>query len=183
MVLGLRTSNILNWLIEPIVNDLVDETESDSTEDMLRGVYDTNEVINELNYEEKKRVMIFSMYAEALYPNIRKKDILKELWYVIQKTNLEYNVDVKELGKYIAIVYVKDEIEKLNIKSCIPSRRVYLDGKTRKKPGIAYLDTDTYMKTEKDIKTKTDKWSWKGKQIPSEMQKKKMIGLAMMAAT
>ena len=72
------------------------------------------------------------------------------------------NIDYIEVGKYLAVSYEREELKKANVISCIPNRNVETEGRARRKPGIAYLDTDTYYKKDNEKepeKTTEDKWS------------------------
>ena len=169
---------MINWKlepIEPIIETVKEDIESDSTKDMLRRVKDLNDNFRLFSEEDKHRIMTFSMDAEALYPSIRRKDILKEISYIVEKSPMKFEyVNYVEIGKYIAILYGEAELRELNIISCIPNRNVVIEGRTRAKPGLAYLDKDSYVRVEKGKDSKTmNNWSWKGKMTPTEAQRKK----------
>ena len=85
------------------------------------------------------------------------------------------NVDMKTVGKYLAINMSKKEQKSLNIVSCIPTREGEAEGKCRSVT-MAYLDSDfNYKKDKKGKSMKVDKWSWKNKRKPNQNQERKMI--------
>ena len=87
---------------------------------------------------------------------------------------------MKEIGKYLAVMYKRDELVKNKVISCIPKRQVEIDGKSRKDPTIAYLDSDTYTRTSKVVKEKgVPKWNWTRVKEPCKIQKKRMIAMAL----
>ena len=52
------------------------------------------------------------------------------------------NLDMKTVGKYLAIHMTKEEQRKMNIVSCVPDREGETKGGKVKKVTIAYLDTE-----------------------------------------
>ena len=65
----------------------------------------------------------------------------------------------------------------------MPVRQTELDGTDRGKPGLAYLDTDTYTRTINGVRTKgINKWVWNKAKKPSALQRKKLIALSLMSA-
>ena len=56
-----------------------------------------------------------------------------------------------------------------------------IDGKCRKEPTIAYLDSDTYNRIRRGVIEKgVPKWNWSKTKEPSKLQRKKMVAMAMM---
>jgi hypothetical protein len=191
----LRTSQLLTMILTPVLDFEEDTTECDSTEDMLRAVQDTNAVIRgesaqsaQPNSGQQRQptepLMIFSQDASALYPTIKKEDVLSSIWDTIKESDIEFNdVDNVAMGKYLAITYSKEELRKHRLITCTPSRQVELDHTARAKPGLAYLDKDTYHRVVNGVKSgEIEKWNWIGKKQPSELQKKRMIALTLMKA-
>jgi hypothetical protein len=127
--------------------------------------------------------MIFSQDASALYPTIKKDDILKSIWKLITESKLDFTdtTNSEAMGKYLAVLYPEADLRKHGIISCIPVRQVEVDNRQRSKPGIAYLDVDTYDRVDNGVKTKgVEKWTWKGKRSPSTLQRNKMVALVLM---
>ena len=117
----------------------------DSTEDMLNSVIKMNEALIE---EPEPDLSVFSMDAEALFPSLDHGDILQSIWNLIMDTSLTIsNVDIEECIKYVYIMYQREILVKYGVVSCMPVRQTELDGTDRGKPGLAYLDTDTYTRT------------------------------------
>ena len=61
----------------------------------------------------------------------------------------------------------------------MPKRSVEEEGRARGAITIAYLDSDTYARSEKGRKTTEDKWIWKDWIPPSKRQRKLMIALLL----
>ena len=79
----------------------------DSTEDMLNNINEVNNRIVTTEDDVDNRV-IMSMDAEALFPSLNIKDILKGIWNLIMETDIKIvNVDVMEMAKYLAVSYEK----------------------------------------------------------------------------
>ena len=79
----------------------------DSTEDMLNNINEVNNRIVTTEDDVDDR-FIMSMDAEALFPSLNIKDILKGIWNLIMETDIKIvNVDVMEMAKYLAVSYEK----------------------------------------------------------------------------
>ena len=50
-------------------------------------------------------------------------------------------------------MYNKDELRKYGVVSYLPERQTVIDGTDRLKPGLAYLDSDTYTHTVNGVRT------------------------------
>ena len=124
------------------------------------------------------------MDAEALFPSLDLKDILDGVWDLIINTDVPFgNIDIKEMLKYIAIMYTDDELRKHNLISVVPVRQTVIDGTDRGSPTIAFLDSDIYTRVKHGVKELgVPKWSWKGIKLPSILQKKWVIALTVMKA-
>ena len=69
-------------------------------------------------------------------------------------------------------MYKCEELVKNKIISCIPRRQVEIDGKSRREPSIAYLDSDTYSRTRRGVIEKgVPKWNWSITKEASKAQK------------
>ena len=80
-------------------------------------------------------------------------------------------------------MYQREVLVKCGVVSCMTVRQTELDGTDRGKPGLAFLDSDTYTRTENGVKTKgVNKWVWNKAKKPSALQRKKLIALALMSA-
>ena len=67
-------------------------------------------------------------------------------------------------------------MSKENIFLCIPVRMTEENGRSRSTVSMAYLDTDyVYRKDAEGVSRKEEKWSWRGKKKPSELEEKKML--------
>ena len=86
------------------------------------------------------------------------------------------------MGKFLAVMYPREELVKMKVVSCIPSRRVEEDGTSRRTPTLAFLDKDTYTRTRNGVKENDiEKWIWEKVKKPSKIQEKKMSALTLMA--
>jgi hypothetical protein len=130
---------------------------------MQRAVHDVNK--KEMN--ETKKV-IFSQDVKALYPSLSIEDVKELVVASIMETEVEFlNVDIKMVGKYLAVNLTKDEQSKQNIISCLPDRVTELEETGRERVNVAYLDND-YIRRKNDngVMEKIEKWSWRGKMEP-----------------
>ena len=99
------------------------------------------------------------------------------------KTKIQ-NVDIKEVIKYVTIMYTEEELREKCVISTIPKRQTELDGTQRAKPTLAYLDKETYTRTKDGRKEyNVPKWDWSRAREPSTIQRKKLIAMAIMMAT
>ena len=135
---------------------------------MLFAVHEANKKLESSN-NNIEDLAVMSMDAAALFPSLKIKDILQGLWRLVMDTTQALdNIDIKEIAKYIAVIYDEDEHRKQNIISCLPRRQVELDGTHRRHPTLAYLDTDTYTRTRQGIRERdVPKWNWDKVRSPS----------------
>ena len=102
----------------------------------------------------------------AHYKNVNRplniKDILSGLWRLVIDTDLaRENVDIKEIGKYLAVMCDTELLRNHNVVSSIPRRQAVVEGRARRTPTLAYLDSSTYTKTVNGVKIKNcPKWNW-----------------------
>ena len=142
-----RTSDLLTKILTPIMTNREYDENCDSTEDLLSATVEANEKLTE-NNTKPSEIGLMSMDAEALYPSLDTNDILNGVWELITESDLKFeNVDIKEIAKYISIMYSKEDHKKHNIVTTQPTRQVDLDNTARGKLTIAYLDTDKYTRT------------------------------------
>ena len=118
-----------------------------SIEDMLVAVDKANQTLRDKPPSTEK-VSIISMEAEALYPSLALSDILDSIWTLVTTSNLQFdNINIKEISKYLAVMCSEDNRRKNNVISSIPRRQALIEGRSRRKPTLAYLDKSTYTKT------------------------------------
>ena len=124
-----------------------------------------------------------SMDAEALYPSLSIEDILSGVWTLVTESDLHFKeVDVREIGMFLAVMYSKDELKRHKVISAIPRRQTELDGTSRGAPTIAYLDSNTYTRRRAGVEEKgVPKWEWSRTKQPTDKQRSKMVALALMA--
>ena len=88
------------------------------------------------------------------------------------------------MTQYIAVIYSREEQVKQCIVSCIPERQVTIDGTERAKPTLAYLDNPKYTRVVNGVSyAGTEKWVWDKVREPSNIQRKKMLAMVLMAST
>ena len=110
-----RTSELLSLILTPITNARSDNVDSDSTEDMLFAIEEANKALENMDLEDNEQ-SVFSLDAEALFPLLDLKDILDGVWDLIINTDVPFgNIEIKEMLKYIAIMYTDDELRKHNL--------------------------------------------------------------------
>ena len=126
---------------------------------------------------------IWSMDVAALNPSLHLEDILESIWNLVTTSDLSFQeVDMDVIRKYVAIIYPPEELAKHHLKSTIPTRQVVLDGRERIRHTLAYLESDVYSRTTAGtIEHDVPKWNWSKARVPSKIQKKKLIALALMA--
>ena len=101
------------------------------------------------------------MDAEALFPSLHLDDMMDGVWELITTSELEFNnIDYQEVAKYVAVMCDSATIKKPNLISVVPVRQTVLDGTSKKSPTLAFLDTDTYIRTSKGKPEKNvQKWN------------------------
>ena len=117
-------SELLTLVIDPMINNLNNLYDCDSTEDMLAAVHLANN-----NLKMKPPVdgdlSIFSMDAEALYPSLDIEDINDSVWQLVMKSNIDFqHIDIETITKFVAVMYSKDELRKHQVISIVPKRQL-----------------------------------------------------------
>ena len=100
------------------------------------------------------------MDAEALFQSLDHDDILQSIYNLIMETEVKISdVNMSECIKYVYIMYTREELVKHCVISCMPQRQTEIDGTDKGKPGLAFLDSDTYTRIKDGVKTKgVQKW-------------------------
>ena len=148
----------MSRILTPVLDAMAGDAECQSSEEMQRAVGDANEKTNN-GGEDEDEVVLISQDVRALYPSLDIQDITEAVREAMMETKLTFdNVDMKTVGKYLAINMSKKEQKSLNIVSCIPTREGEAEGKCRSVT-MAYLDSDfNYKKDKKGKSMKVDKW-------------------------
>ena len=122
------------------------------------------------------------MDAEALYPSIHIEDIMDGIMDIVTSAPIDFkNVNIDEMLKFVVIMYSEEEIIQHKLQNVVPLRQVNIDGTTRGKPTLAYLDSDTYTRVSNGKKElDVQKWIFKSRK-PTRIQKRKIIALVLMA--
>ena len=89
---------------------------------MLFSLTEANKILDK-DPSKQSNVAIMSIDSSALFPSLHIVDILTGLWRLVMETPLELlNVDMKEIGKYLYVMYERDELVRQKVISCIPRR-------------------------------------------------------------
>ena len=172
-----RNAEIVSDILEVLLDDAENDVECASSEEMQRAMEDANEEIERLEIED---AVIFSTDVKALYPSLDLDDVLEAVEKVVIESKYELeNVDVKELAKYLKIVVTKEELERRRLTAHLPRRAVEVEGRARGAVTIAYLDSDTYTRSEKGKKTIEEKWLWNDWSQPGAEERKVMVALML----
>ena len=119
-------------------------TECSSTEEMIRGIQDTNRKLEERkssrgmeNSARMREIVVISQDVKALYPSLDWDTIVKIIGKILEETEIVFkDINYRNLGKYLAVHMTPEEISKDNLQSVVP---------TKVKPNkvtIAFLDSD-----------------------------------------
>jgi hypothetical protein len=178
-----RLSNLVAQILNKVADAADEGGECKSTEEMLRGILDVNKRIEEMSEEDLdsvKDIQIISMDVKALYPNLKIKECAEIIQKTVENSTLDFDdMDWDEAGKYVAVNYSKSEIEEAGLREVVPTRIA----KRGAEPGIAYLDTDTVKKKDKNgKKIEVPKWQ-ELKRRPTKGEQKKILSLIMKVAT
>ena len=117
-------SSRLGHFLSRIINNYADceenNTECRSNEEM-RAAF---EAFNRLDEETRTKCKIISMDVKALYPSMSWPEIVKAVKEMIMNSKMEImNVDWVELGKYLAVMMTREEIEAEGLSHVIPKTR------------------------------------------------------------
>jgi hypothetical protein len=150
-----RASIVADKILEAVVNELEVETgtESRSTEEVKRRIYDANKKIKDKGL---KKIYFFSQDVKALYPSLTKERVPKIVRTIIQKTKVKFTeVDWKEAAKYLKVNMTEEDIDIEGFRKYVP--KFALRGSKK----MTYLDSDTNAKKE-------DKWDWTDTEEPTD---------------
>ena len=116
-----------------------------------------------------------------MYPNLDKEDILQAVEEtVINSDILVASIEDEEVAKYVAVLVDKAEIEEKGLKDVVPTKTVELEGNSKGKVTVAFLDTDTYRSRRKGEQGMLKpKWSWEGKRRPTVAERKILVALLL----
>ena len=167
-----RLSEILSRTLRGVLEGVDPGACCSSTEELVRSIREAN---CKMDGDVSKKNVVFSMDVKALYPSININDATRCIEDLIMKStfNIEIN-DLNELRKYLAIVLTMERINLEGLKEYLPKRYNEVSS-NRKKPGIAFLDTEVIKSKGIEV----EKWIWEGVHEPSENVIKRMIALMM----
>ena len=136
-----------------------------STEDLLSRISDLN------NTEDLSNCIVGSMDVKALYPSIDIDFSVDRCVELLCESEIEFrNIDVTELGLYLALVMPQEDLIRLEINQYCPTRK-----NSGKRPTITGNGTQSLV----------ERWKiWnKSENTPDDGEKKKMVchalGVAM----
>ena len=112
--------------------------------------------------ENREQCRIVSMDIKALYPSMKWNDIIKAVREMIVSSEMSVeNVNWHEVGKYLAVMMSKEDIEKEGLYHVVPKR------KSNRKITINYLQN------------KQNNKNWYKSRKPGVVQQKRMLALAI----
>jgi hypothetical protein len=168
-----RASILLDKIIGPLASEAEDtmNTEVKSTEEVKRKFMDLNvktekerKEIEEEGFKEDREHVFFSQDVKALYPSIIAEEAGEIIEQKMLESDLEWEgVEWKEVGRHLAIILTKKEIEELDIGKVLPKRT-----KEGRKITMAFLDSDPDSKGD-------EKWTWEQSDEPDRGQRRRML--------
>ena len=184
-----RMSNLISMILNKAADNMNNETECRSTEELKKEILDTNREIenkSEENNEYKQKIKqaeIISLDVKALYPSLKveevKKIINEMLTEVQREGNLNFqDIDYYEVGKYIKVACTEEEIRENRLENIIPERTA---GNRGQRPTAAYWDNDVRVQVENGIRKEVPKWKETNTQ-PEKDEKERMISLMIVKA-
>ena len=156
-----RISHFLSMIFRPLIKESVDVCES--TEDLLSRIRECNQQQN------LDKCIVGSMDVKALYPSIDIKFSVEKCEQLLCESDIEFrHIDVDELGLFLSLTSIKEELEMKDIYRYCPTRA----NKDR-------APTLTSSGTNKSVKKRWSGWT-KGKEKPdSDTEIKRMVALAL----
>ena len=115
----------LSELLTEILTNMADRVDVEklhclSTEEMMAGLTDLN---TRTNLMEKP--VALSMDVKAMFPNLKREEVARVAAEEFLRSDIEVEVDVVELGLYLAIIYQgrREELEALGLGEVVQKRR------------------------------------------------------------
>eukprot|EP00794_Sanderia_malayensis_P016493 gene16493-18133_t len=156
-----RISHFLSMVIRPFFKESVEVCES--TEDLLSRIKECNK------HQDLSRSIIGSMDVVALYPSIDIDFSTKKCQEMIEESDMEFrNVNVRELGLYLALTLSKEDLCEENVERFCPTRL----GKGR-------TPTITSSGTSKNEEKRWSGWNEARQEPRSNSEIRRMIALAL----
>ena len=163
----------LSHLLSEILNKVADymdedtKTECRSTEEMIAGLQKVNREVN------SEKLTIWSSDVKALYPSLKTDEVAATIRGAFEKSKIEIDVDIEELGLYLALIYGRDELERERLGDVTAVWRS--EGSRGRRPGI------TTAEVIQGAKAKDNSKFHKPVRIPTPEEQRKMIGMAIEA--
>ena len=162
---GANISNLLSSIITPFCDEFSTDNLVESTEDLQSRICG----VNDLSLQEREGLCVLSMDATALFPSLsigKSGEAVKQL---IQESSIAIkNVNVCELGRYLAYLYTEAELTALGIGDFVMKRRATMG----RKPCVTGDELSNPWVEEKSI------WM-KAKKIPDRDCLRFMLSLAV----
>ena len=119
----------LSELLTEILTTLGDR--ADTNKFVSRSTEEVMEALTRLNLKKMEDPLIFSLDVEGMYPNLNRAEVAKVVARQFMKSDLEVEVDGRELGLYLAICYQakREELYELGLGE-VGQRRRCPQGKT-----------------------------------------------------
>ena len=126
--------------------------------------------MNSLDPDQRSNMVIFSMDAKALYPNLQIERTAEVAFELIETSEVQFKgLDVLELSRYLAVNLTQVEVEKFGLSEVIMKRRC----RGGRRPTV------TGEEMKKHWKEETSLWM-RPMRDPEEHEVRKMLAVAVM---
>ena len=157
-----RLGHFLSRMINHFADCAEESTECKSSEEMKAAFMN----FNKMNRESRQKCQILSMDVKALYPSVSWDEIIKSVKWIILKSKMVIeDVNWMEVGKYLAVMMAKEEINEEGLSHVIPKR----EGE-----GVRLRNI-----TINCLRQKRNNNKWLPARRPGVRQKQKMLALAV----
>ena len=174
-------AELVGDLLDPFIKeaDLGDRTEVISTEELCHDIKMTNEKIlraglGESLFQQDGKIVVGSMDAEKLYPNLDIGQVAEEVKQEIIDSPVEVKgVDPNKVALFLAYSMSQEEIDAENLTQVVNTRRA----KKGTRPGL----TSPAITGGPKVRSEDTSWLPASRQ-PSAIELKKMIGCLIKCA-
>jgi hypothetical protein len=126
-----RVSNLISRILYEVADKMEGSAESNSTEDMLGSMVDTNEILKEKDIKVTE-VTIGSLDVKALYPSLKAKESAQIAKEEIENSIVKIEVNETELTKYLPICMTRADIVKEGLEDVVYKEKGIKDGEDGK---------------------------------------------------
>ena len=160
-------SNIISMILNGLADEMDEKVKSEckSTEEMVAAIENANS-------KNRLETVVWSSDVKALYPSLKIKEVTEVVYSEFLTSDMNIEVDLNELGLYLALILNKEEIQAYGIETFVAKWKK--EGKGGRKPGI----TTAEVRNEKRMTEEKSKF-YQPTEIPNDEQKRKMIAIAL----